>query len=295
MNQQLEQFIQYIQSERQLSHLTQQNYRRQISEVILQLNEMTILNWQQVDASAIRKLLSFAKKSGLNSNSISLRLSALRTFFNWMVNNNLIAVNPAKMIASPKKPKLLPKNMDVDQLSHLLNINSDDPLMIRDKAMIELMYGSGLRLSELVGLNDSSVNLQDAELIVIGKGNKRRKLPMTQKSVDCLKHWINCRREFNRETEALFISRLGKRISSRNVQKRFAELGIEKSLLAHLNPHKLRHSFATHMLESSQDLRAVQELLGHSDLSTTQIYTHLDFSHLATVYDKAHPRAKKKS
>jgi integrase/recombinase XerC len=187
----------------------------------------------------------------------------------------------------------LPKNIDVDDVNRLLDIDLNDPLAVRDRAMLEVMYGAGLRLSELVGLDIKHLDLESGEVWVMGKGSKERRLPVGRNAVIWIEHWLDLRGLFGSEEEALFLSKLGKRISARNVQKRFAEWGIKQGLNSHVHPHKLRHSFATHMLESSGDLRGVQELLGHANLSTTQIYTHLDFQHLASVYDAAHPRAKR--
>ena len=175
----------------------------------------------------------------------------------------------------------------------LLDIDINDPLAVRDRAKLEVMYGAGLRLSELVGLDIKHLDLESGEVWVMGKGSKERRLPIGRNAVAWIEHWLDLRDLFGSEDDALFLSKLGKRISARNVQKRFAEWGIKQGLNNHVHPHKLRHSFATHMLESSGDLRGVQELLGHANLSTTQIYTHLDFQHLASVYDAAHPRAKR--
>ena len=185
------------------------------------------------------------------------------------------------------------KNIDVDDVNRLLDIDLNDPLAVRDRAMLEVMYGAGLRLSELVNLDIQHLDLESGEVWVMGKGSKERRLPIGRNAVAWIEHWLDLRGLFGGDDDALFLSKLGKRISARNVQKRFAEWGIKQGLNSHVHPHKLRHSFATHMLESSGDLRGVQELLGHANLSTTQIYTHLDFQHLASVYDAAHPRAKR--
>lgn len=293
LTQPVEQFLLYLKSERQLSANTQMNYRRQLYVIIKLASEFEIASWQQVDASVVRLFIASSKRAELNANSIALRLSALRSFFNWMITQNQLTANPATGISNPKQARHLPKNIDIDEITQLMNIKDNDPLSVRDRSMLELMYGSGLRLSELINLNCKTVNLVDAEVRVIGKGNKERKLPLGHESIKWLKHWLSLRALFKPEDDALFISKLGKRISHRSVQKRFEKWGITQGLSIHINPHKLRHSFATHMLESSGDLRAVQELLGHADLSTTQIYTHLDFAHLAAVYDSAHPRAKR--
>lgn len=289
----VEQFLNYLKSERQLSLNTQINYRRQLYAIIELAKTAEIFNWQDLDSSAVRLLIGRSKQVGLQARSLSLRLSALRSFCDWMVKNGLMKANPARGVLNPKVGQHLPKNIDIDEINQLLNIEYNDPLSVRDRAMLEVMYGSGLRLSELVNINCRELNLIDGEIRVIGKGNKERKLPLGRESIKWIKHWLSMRDFLEPQDDALFISKLGRRISPRNVEKRFAEWGIKQGLSSHIHPHKLRHSFATHMLESSRDLRAVQELLGHADLSTTQVYTHLDFSHLSDVYDSAHPRAKR--
>lgn len=290
----VELFLLYLKSEKQLSQNTQTNYRRQLYAIIELASEVELSRWQDVDSSAVRLLIARSKKAGLQASSLSLRLSALRSFFDWMVKMGKLQANPARGIQNPKLGKRLPKNLDIDDINQLLNINDNDPLSVRDRTMLEVMYGSGLRLSELVDLNCRELNLVEGEVRVMGKGSKERKLPLGRESIKWLNHWLSMRDFLLPEDDALFISKLGKRISQRNVEKRFAQWGIKQGIRSHIYPHKLRHSFATHMLESSGDLRAVQELLGHADLSTTQIYTHLDFSHLADVYDAAHPRAKRR-
>lgn len=289
----VEQFLLYLKAERQLSSNTQINYRRQLEVIVKLANEFEITSWQDVDPSVVRLFISRSKRDGLNASSIALRLSALRSFFSWMVTQKQLVANPAKGISNPKQARHLPKNIDIDDITQLMNIDQKDPLSVRDRAMLELMYGSGLRLSELISLDCRTLNLIDGEIRVLGKGSKERKLPLGRQSITWLRHWLSLRPLLNPQDDALFISKLGKRISHRSVQKRFEQWGLKQGLNIHINPHKLRHSFATHMLESSGDLRAVQELLGHADLSTTQIYTHLDFAHLAEVYDSAHPRAKR--
>lgn len=226
--------------------------------------------------------------------SLALRLSALRQFLQYLVKQEQLKANPAVGISAPKPPKRLPKNIDNEQIQLLLANDSQEPIDIRDRAMLELMYSSGLRLSELQSLDLNSINLHSRELRVIGKGNKERILPFGRYASQAIQQWLKVRMLFNPKDEALFVSQLGNRISHRSIEKRFEIWGLRQGLNSHVHPHKLRHSFATHMLENSSDLRAVQELLGHSNLSTTQIYTHLDFQHLAQVYDAAHPRAKRK-
>ncbi|WP_052285503.1 tyrosine recombinase XerC [Kluyvera genomosp. 1] len=286
-------FLRYLGVERQLSPITLLNYQRQLDAVIEMACAMGLQNWQQCDAAMVRSFATRSRRKGLGAASLALRLSALRSFFDWMVSQGELPANPAKGVAAPKAPRHLPKNIDVDDVNRLLDIDLNDPLAVRDRAMLEVMYGAGLRLSELVGLDIKHLDLDTGEVWVLGKGSKERRLPIGRNAVMWIEHWLDLRGLFGGDDDALFLSKLGKRISARNVQKRFAEWGIKQGLNSHVNPHKLRHSFATHMLESSGDLRGVQELLGHANLSTTQIYTHLDFQHLATVYDAAHPRAKR--
>ena len=288
----VDRFLRYLGVERQLSPITLTNYQRQLDALIALADEAGLKSWQQCDAAQVR---SFAVRSrrGLGPASLALRLSALRSFFDWMISQGELAANPAKGIAAPKIPRHLPKNIDVDDVNRLLDIDLNDPLAVRDRAMLEVMYGAGLRLSELVNFDLKHLDLESGEVWVMGKGSKERRLPIGRNAVAWIEHWLDLRGLFGTDDDALFLSKLGKRISARNVQKRFAEWGIKQGLNSHVHPHKLRHSFATHMLESSGDLRGVQELLGHANLSTTQIYTHLDFQHLASVYDAAHPRAKR--
>lgn len=286
-------FLRYIKVERQLSPYTQKSYSRQLTALIVLAVNINISAWAQLDASKVRTLIAQSKRAGLHSASLALRLSSLRSFLDWMVYQGTLTANPAKGVSTPRSGRHLPKNIDVDDVDRLLNIDSSDPLAIRDRAMLELMYGAGLRLSELVGLDCRMLNLESGEVWVMGKGSKERKLPIGRTAIEWVNRWLEMRQWFEPETDALFISKHGNRISVRNVEKRFAEWGVKQGISSHINPHKLRHSFATHMLESSGDLRAVQELLGHANLTTTQIYTHLDFQHLASVYDVAHPRAKR--
>lgn len=289
----VEGFLRYLKVERQLSPLTQINYRRQLTTVTALLDEMKLADWARLDAAQVRSLAARSSRSGLKPASLALRLSALRSFLDWLISQGVLQANPAKGVATPRAPRHLPKNIDVDDINHLLDIDLNDPLAVRDRAMLEIMYGAGLRLSELVGIDLGHLELASAEVWVTGKGSKERRLPIGRTAVEWLEHWLALRELFAPQDNALFLSKQGKRISARNVQKRFAEWGVRQGLNSHVHPHKLRHSFATHMLESSGDLRAVQELLGHANLTTTQIYTHLDFQHLASVYDAAHPRAKR--
>ncbi len=294
MNEMLQKYWDYLRIERQLSAHTLLNYQRQLSAVVEILQQNDLQTWQQVTPGVVRFILADSKKSGLKEKSLALRLSALRQFFSYLVMHGELKVNPATGISAPKQSRLLPKNIDQEQVGKLLSNQSKEPIDIRDRAMLELMYSSGLRLSELQGLNLSSINTRVREVRVLGKGNKERILPFGRYASHAVQEWLKVRLLFNPKDDALFVSSLGNRMSHRSIQKRMEIWGVKQGLNSHLNPHKLRHSFATHMLEASSDLRAVQELLGHSNLSTTQIYTHLDFQHLAQVYDNAHPRAKRK-
>lgn len=295
MQKPLTRFFDYMIKERGLSRHTESSYRLQLSSIALFLIGSEITQWQDVDASWVRQIAAQAKRDQLKPGTIALRLSALRSFFDYLVHQGILMANPAKGVSAPKKGKTLPKNLDVDEIDLLLSLDGDDPLSIRDRAMMELMYGAGLRLSELINLNLRDVAMRKGELSVIGKGDKERVVPFSGMAKQWLINWLNVRDQLLKQAEtALFLSKLGRRISTRSVQKRMAQWGQKQAVNSHIHPHKLRHSFATHMLESSGDLRAVQELLGHADLSTTQIYTHLDFQHLANVYDTAHPRARKK-
>ncbi|MCQ9120474.1 tyrosine recombinase XerC [Rodentibacter pneumotropicus] len=290
----LQSYLDYLRIERQVSPHTLRNYQRQLEAVLILLAEQNIQNWQQITPSVVRFILAQSKKEGLKEKSLALRLSALRMFLSYLVQLGKLKANPATGISAPKQNKRLPKNIDGDQIQQLLANDSKEPIDIRDRAILELMYSSGLRLSEVQGLDLSSINTRTREVRVLGKGNKERIVPFGRYASHALQQWLKVRLLFNPKDEALFVSQLGNRISHRAIQKRLETWGIRQGLNSHLNPHKLRHSFATHMLEASSDLRAVQELLGHSNLSTTQIYTHLNFQHLADVYDQAHPRARRK-
>lgn len=290
----LQRYWTYLKIERQVSPHTLSNYQRQLVRIVEILQHAGIQQWQQVTPSVVRFVIAQSHKDGLHEKSLALRLSALRRFLSYLVQLGELKVNPATGISAPKQAKHLPKNIDTEQVQQLLANDSKEPIDIRDRAIIELLYSSGLRLSELQGLNLNSINIRVREVRVIGKGNKERVVPLGRYASHAIQQWLKVRLLFNPKDEALFVSQLGNRMSHRAIQMRLETWGIRQGLNSHLNPHKLRHSFATHMLEASSDLRAVQELLGHSNLSTTQIYTHLNFQHLAEVYDSAHPRAKRK-
>ena len=291
--QRCEEYLRYLRVERQLSPLTIANYQRQLQVICEFFTAASLSDWSQLTPVHIRSMAAASRRAGLKASSLALRLSSLRSFLDWQVSQGLLVANPAKGIATPRAGRPLPKNIDVDSINQLLSIDLNDPLSVRDRTMLEVMYGGGLRLSELVNLDCQHLELESGEVWVMGKGSKERRLPIGRTAIEWLERWLAMRELFLPEDQAVFISQQGKRISTRNVQKRFAQWGVLQGITTHVHPHKLRHSFATHMLESSGDLRAVQELLGHANLSTTQIYTHLDFQHLASVYDAAHPRAKR--
>ncbi len=292
----LERFYEFLRSEKGLSLHTQRNYKQQLETMAQHLVEMGLKDWSQVDAGWVRQLAGKGMREGMKASSLATRLSSLRSFFDFLILRGEMSANPAKGVSAPRKQRPLPKNLDVDEVNQLLEVNEDDPLAVRDRAMMELMYGAGLRLAELVSVDVRDVHLRSGELRVIGKGDKERKVPFSGMATEWVGKWLKVRGNLADPGEpALFVSKLGTRISHRSVQKRMAEWGQKQSVASHISPHKLRHSFATHMLESSNNLRAVQELLGHENISTTQIYTHLDFQHLAQAYDQAHPRARKKS
>jgi len=241
----------------------------------------------------MRAYVAARHRKGLGGRSLQRELSAVRSFFNYLRREAEVKTNPVVGVRAPKTARKLPTPLDVDEMGQLLNVNHDSPLAIRDWAMMELMYSAGLRLAELVSLNVDSIDLADNSVPVSGKGSKTRIVPIGRFAKESLKQWLKERNHMTNPGEtALFISSRGTRISARAVQQRMKQWGISQGIDSPVHPHRLRHSFASHLLESSGDLRAVQELLGHADISTTQIYTHIDFQHLAKVYDAAHPRAK---
>lgn len=284
----------FLRIEKQVSPHTLSNYQRQLKAVCELFARAEIADWQSVDVQAVRWVLSQSHKQGLGAKSIGLRLVALRQFLAFLVQKGELKTNVAIGVKAPKAAKHLPKNIDAEQISQLLNSERNEPLDLRDLAMMELMYSSGLRLSELQGLNVGDMDLSVGEVKVLGKRSKERIVPMGSKAIEAIQRWLAVRAQFNPQDNALFLNKKGGRLAHRAIQLALEKWGKQQGLTTRLHPHKLRHSFATHMLEASSDLRAVQELLGHSNLATTQIYTHLDFQHLAKIYDTAHPRAKRK-
>jgi len=291
----IDSFIHYLKVERQLSPHTLNGYQRDLTQAAEYFAEQNIHCWVEINSHQYRAYVARQHRKNHSGKTIQRQLSSLRRLYEYLIKEQLATSNPLKGLKAPKTGRKLPKAPDIEQLEHLLQDSEQDPLHIRDRAMFELIYSSGLRLSELTGIDCIDLKMQDKQLRVLGKGNKERELPIGGKAISALTQWLTIRGELAKKDEqALFVSRFGTRISQRGVQQRLEKMAIEQGLPIHLHPHMLRHSFASHLLESSGDLRAVQELLGHADISTTQIYTHLDFQHLAEVYDKAHPRARKR-
>ncbi|WOT04868.1 tyrosine recombinase XerC [Shewanella youngdeokensis] len=288
----LSHFQRYLTTERQVSAYTVRNYLFELKRVEALFTESD--NWLNLQHESLQAMLAKLHRQGLSPRSLSLTLSSIKQFFVFLLKEGHIAQNPALNLSSPKQAKPLPKNMDVDSVTHLLEIDANDPLSYRDKAIMELFYSSGLRLAELAGLNVCDIQFNAAQVKVLGKGNKERIVPIGQLALKAITQWLEIRHDIACADEALFVTAKGNRLAHRSIQARLTKWGQEQALAVKVHPHKLRHSFATHMLESSADLRAVQELLGHENLSTTQVYTSLDFQHLAKVYDGAHPRAKKR-
>ena len=288
-------FIRHLEIERRLSPLTCKNYRRDLEALAQWLQKSGVEDWLSVDAEHIRAFSAACFRRGLSARSIQRRLSAARTFFRYLIREKAVRKNPITSVSAPKSKKRLPGNLDADRMARLLDIPGDGPLVDRDRAMLELLYSSGLRLAELVDLNVGDVDMQDATVRVTGKGNKDRIIPVGRHALRALHQWALSRGELATPGEAaLFVSNHGARISPRSVQARVKHWAKRQGIDANVYPHLFRHSFATHVLESSHDLRGVQELLGHANISTTQVYTHLDFQHLAQIYDQTHPRARRK-
>ncbi len=300
-NEHIERFVSHLTNERALSQHTVAAYQRDLDALNSFCQDNDISSFDRVKTHHIRAFVAACHRRGLGGKTMARRLSGIRTFYNFLLREGFAKDNPAVDVAAPKSTKKLPRTLDPDQVGSLLSLNGSTWHGARDRAMLELFYSSGLRLSELVGANIESVDLDEGSIRVVGKGSKERELPVGKPAIAAIKDWLAVRADIpvkNRSVEddrALFLSERGTRISQRNVQARVDFWTRSLGIPGRVHPHMLRHSFASHMLESSGDLRAVQELLGHADISTTQIYTHLDFQHLAEVYDKAHPRASRRN
>ena len=291
-------FLSHLENERRLSSNSVVGYRRDLAHFqhFLEARDELFLQLKQ---HQLRDFVASRHRKGAASKSIQRNLSAIRTFYNFILREGegVISANPAKGVTAPKGVRKLPSTLDVDQMAGLLTgVDSDDPLAVRDHAMFELIYSSGLRLSELVQADCDAIRWDEAHISVVGKGEKERIVPVGAKALEAVRQWLLLRPQLASVGEdALFVGQRGGRVAARTIQQRLSKLAKEKGISQRVYPHLLRHSFASHLLESSGNLRAVQEMLGHENVSTTQIYTHLDFQHLAEVYDRAHPRAKQKS
>ena len=312
-------FRRYLRSERRLSAHTDESYARDLAALVKFCKGQRLRDWSELDSQHLRTFAAHAHAGGLSPRSIQRRLSAVRSFYAFLLRETRhggrtqgagksaeaaarqrragpITRNPAYDVRAPKAARRLPGTLDADQMARLLQIPAGDRLTARDRAMMELLYSSGLRLAELVGLDVTSVDLRDRVVHVLGKGRKARIVPVGRAALRALTAWLTARATLARQDEtALFVGRNGRRLGPRAVQMRLAWWARRQGLGMHVHPHLFRHSFASHLLESGGDLRGVQELLGHADISTTQIYTHLDFQHLARIYDATHPRARRKA
>jgi integrase/recombinase XerC len=291
-----EKFLHHLGAERRLSPLTAIHYRRDLVQCMAYCDSTGIADWDGLNTAEVRGWVAAMHRRGLSGKSIQRALSALRSFYRYLLREQAVARNPASGVTAPKSARRLPRTLTTDQAARLMTFDANDPIMRRDRALLELLYSSGLRLSELVNLDLSELDLSGGLVRVTGKGRKVRDVPVGAKARDALREWLAVRGQFTgSEQPAVFVTRRGKRIGGRAVQNRLRLRAAKQGMEVPVHPHMLRHSFASHLLESSGDLRAVQEMLGHANISTTQIYTHLDFQHLASVYDKAHPRARKKT
>jgi integrase/recombinase XerC len=288
-------YLDSLKHQRRLSPATLSNYARALDLLLSLLQEKKLASFE---AAQVRRFLALLHSKGLSPRTLALILSAWRGFFRWLARQHGFGANPVLGIRAPKASKPLPKALSVEQMQRLFDVpNAASPALVRDRAMFELLYSSGLRVGEIVTLNaaDGRLDLREGEITVTGKGSKTRTVPVGKKAREALHAWLSVRGGLASAQEpALFVGARGRRISAAGVWKRLQNWTKLSGLGQSVHPHMLRHSFATHVLQSSQDLRAVQEMLGHASISTTQVYTHLDFQALAKVYDAAHPRARKK-
>jgi len=290
----IDEYLNGLTVERQLSKHTIKAYRRDIEKLLKFCDEAGLLLWQGLNSHVIRQFSAQLYGNDMNPKSIQRILSAGRGLSRFLIQKGLMKANPFDDVKAPKAAKRLPKTLSVDQVTTLVEISANDPLSYRDKAVLELFYSSGLRLAELCNLDLNDLNLPDGIVRVTGKGNKTRDLPIGRQADKALREWLLQRNALPlKDFDAVFVSKHGNRISPRTIQQRVKYWATKQGIEIPVSPHMLRHSFASHLLESSGELRSIQELLGHANISTTQIYTHLDFQHLAQVYDDAHPRAKR--
>lgn len=292
----IEAFAAHLETERRASRHTVLSYRRDLQKLNAYLDARLIDRWSEVQPVMARGFAGESYRQRLSGRSIARMLSASRSFYRYLIREGQAQGNPFEGVTAPKSARKLPSILTADQAIKLVDIPGDDTLAVRDKAIVELFYSSGLRLQELVGLDLTDVNLQEGIMRVLGKGSKTRLLPVGSHAVSAMKRWLTRRPSWAKDSEtAFFVTQRGGRPTTRTIQQRIKFRAMEQGISVAVHPHMLRHSFATHVLESSGDVRAVQELLGHSSMSSTQIYTHLDFGHLSKVYDQAHPRAKRRA
>ncbi|WCE05091.1 tyrosine recombinase XerC [Pseudoxanthomonas sp. JBR18] len=289
----VESFLEHLRVERQVSAHTLDAYRRDLTALAQWAQGQEIVDLEELQADQLRAFIAAGHRAGLAPKSLQRRLSACRSFYSWLLKHGRIPASPAAGLRAPKASRKLPKVLDADEATQLVEVPTDAPLGLRDRALLELFYSSGLRLSELCALRWQDLDLAAGLVTVLGKGRKQRIVPVGRHARQALQAWREDRPAA--DSAQVFPGRGGAPISQRAVQLRIKQLAQRQGLFKHVHPHMLRHSFASHILESSGDLRGVQELLGHADIATTQVYTHLDFQHLAKVYDGAHPRARRKS
>ena len=297
LNQAVDHYLQYIEVVRGYSAHTVKNYRRDLSKLIEFCSAHAIDDITRLNQSLLRQWVAALSREKLSATSIQRHLSSTRSLYKFLARTRSDLNDPTAGVKAPRTPRTLPKSLEPDQVNQLLNHHSETALMARDLAMAELLYSAGLRLSELVGANLNDLDRKEKIITVIGKGQKTRVVPVGGPALAALAEWMKYRPmgdEVLGYDSPLFVTQRGTRISPRAVQDRIRRLAIKHGMTQRVHPHVLRHAFASHLLESSGDLRAVQELLGHANIATTQIYTHLDFQHLAKVYDQAHPRAQKR-
>ena len=288
-----DQYLTHLAHERRLSANTAAAYRRDLDALLTCAGETPLERLQVHD---IRRFVSKLHAGGLSPRSLARLLSAWRGLFRYLARDHCFGENPCVGLRAPKAVKRLPNALSPDEAHRLLEVKAGSFLKIRDKAMFELLYSSGLRLSELTGLAPGDVNYEEGTVRVTGKGSKTRIVPIGSKAIAALNAWLELRAQLQTlDHDALFVSETGRRLGQRSVQLRLKAWALERGVATRVHPHALRHSFASHVLQSSADLRAVQEMLGHASISSTQVYTHLDFQHLAKVYDAAHPRARSRS
>ncbi len=291
----VDRFKTYLLKERRVSPLTVSSYGRDLARLLAFCRRRALADWRALDAALTRLYVAELRQQGLAGRSIQRHLSALRSFYRYLLREGEVARDPAAGIRAPKSARRLPKSLNPDEAARLLAFEPRDRLAVRDRALLELLYSSGLRLAEAVALNVADLG-EDGTVRVSGKGGKTRVVPVGSHARAALREWIGVRAGWAKPHErALFLGADGRRISRWSVQRAVARRARSQGIGQPVHPHMLRHSFASHLLESSGDLRAVQELLGHASIATTQIYTHLDFQHLARVYDQAHPRARRRT